>query len=63
MIALSVMVMLSGQTLVQHFVMLQKPDAVRALQIARAILGVQRMHLERRRVHEVARTDELVEHL
>ena len=33
------------------------------LQVARAILGVERMHLERRRVDAVARADELVEHL
>ena len=36
---------------------------MRALQIAGAMLGVERMHLERRRVHQMARADELVEHL
>src|SRR5262245_40826088 len=37
-------------------------DAVRIFQIARAPLHVERIHLERRRVHEMPRTDELREH-
>ena len=60
MMALSVMVMCSGQTLVQHFVMLQIADAVRLLEFRQAVLGVERVHLQRGGVNEKARTDELI---
>src|SRR5438045_1052053 len=36
------------------------PDALRVLERGAAVLDVERMHLERRRVHEVSRTDELL---
>src|SRR5262245_37117079 len=37
-------------------------DPMCLLEIARAVRGVERMHLECRRIDEVARADELVEH-
>ena len=64
MIALSVIVMCSGHTLVQHFVMLQKPMPCAVLQLAGTrSRGVERVHLERRRVDEEARPDELLVHV
>src|SRR5262249_57877956 len=38
-------------------------DPVRVPEIARAVLGVERVHFERRRVDEMARPDESVEQL
>src|SRR6476619_1272851 len=36
-------------------------DAVRGLQVSRALLGIERMHFERCGIDEVPRSDELVE--
>ena len=60
MIALSVMVMCSGQTLVQHLVMLQKPMPLRLLQFGHAIFGVERMHFQRGGINQKARADEFL---
>ena len=44
--ALSVMLMCSGQTLVQHLVMLQKPMPVLVLQVGQPVFGVERVHFQ-----------------
>ena len=46
MIALSVILMCSGQTSVQHFVMLQKPMPARVPDELAAVSGVERVHVE-----------------
>ena len=46
MIALSVILMCSGQTSVQHLVMLQKPEAVLLLGGVLAVARVERVHVE-----------------
>ena len=58
--ALSVMVMFSGQTLVQHLVMLQKPMPCACFKSGSAVLGVQRMHFQGGGVDQEARADEFV---
>ena len=58
--ALSVMVMCSGQTLVQHLVMLQIADALGLLQFRQAILGIQRVHFQRGGINQEAGADELL---
>ena len=56
--ALSVMVMFSGQTFVQHLVMLQKPMPCALPQFRQAVFGVQRVHLQRGGINQKARADE-----
>ena len=56
--ALSVMWMCSGQTSVQHLVMLQKPSPALARDQLDAVVGVERMHLELGDAHEEARPGE-----
>ena len=63
MMALSVIVMSSGTDLGAALGDVAVADAVRVLQVADAILGVERVHLERRGVDQEARADELVVHL
>jgi hypothetical protein len=58
MIALSVIVIPSGQTFVQHFVMFAVPDTARVPQLPGAVLDVERVHLHRRRVDQESRSDE-----
>ena len=58
MMALSVIWMCSGQTSVQHLVMLQKPSPACACMSSSAVVGVERVHLERGQPHEEARAGE-----
>jgi len=50
--ALSVMLISSGQTRVQHLVMLAEPDSLGFLELREPVLGVERVHLQRRHVGE-----------
>ena len=58
MIALSVILMCSGQTSVQHLVMLHMPEAVLCLRLALAVAGVERVHVELGEPDEEAGTGE-----
>ena len=60
MMALSVMVMCSGQTLVQHLVMLQKPMPCACFEFRQTVFGVERVHFQRGGVNQEARADEFV---
>ena len=52
--------MFSGQTSVQHLVMLQRPMPASSLRKRGAVLAVDRVHLEPGDPHEEARAGELV---
>ena len=58
MIALSVILMCSGQTSVQHLVMLQKPIPPLVLEVLAPVGRVDRVHLEPGDPHEEARAHE-----
>jgi hypothetical protein len=63
MIALSVMVIDSGQTLAAARGDVAVADAVALAQLGNAVLGVQRIHLQRGGVHEIPRADKAVVHV
>ena len=63
MIALSVILISSGHTLVQHLVMLQYPMPPVFAQIGDTIRGIERIHLQRGGIDQESRTDELVVHV
>ena len=61
--ALSVIVMPSGHTFVQHLVMLHKPMPDFFRRSLNPVLRIQRVHLQRGRINQKSRTDELLVHM
>ena len=61
--ALSVMVMSSGQTLVQHLVMLHRPMPLASFSSVKPVRGVERVHFQGGDVDQETRADELVMHV
>ena len=58
--ALSVMWMSSGQTSVQHFVMLQKPMPPESFKNSGAIQRIERVHFQSGDAHHETRTEECI---